>query len=635
LAELPAISYPGLNGRAGSAAAFGRAGFWFQEPKTYNLQSKISKNHGRHYLKAGGEYRRQIVEASRPRPMTFDFRADHTADTFLAPNTRERGDAWATFLLGVIDQNSNISSIPIQRPRVGFWGLFVQDDVKWTQRLTLNLGLRFEYQSAMQDPQNRLSRFLDLDSPIPEFQGAGAPQLPAEAAALRNGPPIFNGAWVFTDEENRNSWDPQSVILLPRAGLAYRLDDRTALRAGYARYAVPSDLTDTLNILGSVPYPGFDATTAGLPLIAGVPQQRLSNPFPGGLVQVVGKSLGRYTNLGGPTTWYNQDFRSGINERFSFSLQRQLPFSIVADITYFMNFGYDHPYTYNVNEIDPRIGYEHKTLLNQSVANPFYNILPSDRFPGQLRTQKTIQLQELLRPYPQYGDLLETVRPGTKNRYQAIQLQFQRPFVQGFNFVVGYNYNRDRNTEFYDEQDLFLENLTWQPGRNPRHRITVASIYELPFGRGRRFLSGAPKIVDAIAGGWALSGIYSYNSGEYLRFAPMLVDGDPTLDNPTRERWFDGTKFARQPAFTRRTNPLQFDDLKGPRFQNLDLTIAKTYRLTERLGFELRMEAYNATNSFMSANPIVDVTLPTFGRITQQKTGFFGRQFQYSGRLRW
>ena len=97
-------------------------------------------------------------------------------------------------------------------------------------------------------------------------------------------------------------------------------------------------------------------------------------------------------------------------------------------------------------------------------------------------------------------------------------MQFQRPFVNGFNFVVGYNYNRERNEEFYDEQDNFTRTLTWQPARNARHRLTGAAIYELPFGKGRMFMNDAPGIVDAVLGGWAVSGLFTYNSGLYLRF---------------------------------------------------------------------------------------------------------------------
>src|SRR5439155_14905205 len=201
LADLPDIYYPGVTvreanpGSAGAVGntAFGKTGYWYQEPDSYNFESKMSKNVGRHYLKVGGEYRKEKVNAARPKPMSFDFRPALTANTYLTPDTTLSGDAWATFLLGALDENSTISSIPIQRPRNNFLGFFFQDDFKLSQRLTLNVGLRYEYFGPMTDPENRLSRFLDLANPIPELQGANAPQLPAEALALRTAAPIYNG----------------------------------------------------------------------------------------------------------------------------------------------------------------------------------------------------------------------------------------------------------------------------------------------------------------------------------------------------------------------------------------------------------------------------------------------------------
>jgi hypothetical protein len=214
-------------------------------------------------------------------------------------------------------------------------------------------------------------------------------------------------------------------------------------------------------------------------------------------------------------------------------------------------------------------------------------------------------------------------------------MQFQRPFVNGFNFVVGYNYNRESNEEFYDEQDFFTLTPTWQPAPNARHRLTGATIYELPFGKGRRFMSSANSIVNSILGGWAVSSLFTYNTGLYLRFGGALVDGNPAIDNPTSDRWFDTSKFKQLPAFTRRANPLQFDGVKGPRFVNFDATLAKEFQIVERLKFELRGEAYNLLNAFTGNNPDLNVTSATFGRITSQRAGVFGRQIQFSGRFIW
>jgi hypothetical protein len=639
LEELPAIYYPGLDVRAESRSRFGRDGFWFQEPRTWNLQSKVSKQMGRHYVKVGGEFRQQRVLAGRPRPMGFRFDKNHTADTFIRPDTKLRGDAWATFLLGVVDNNSRIQTIPLNKPRDEFYGFYVQDDLKLSQRVTLNLGLRYEYQTALKDPELRLSRYLDLTNPIPEFQSS-PPVLPAEVTALREAPAVYNGAWVFTDSDHRGTWNSDKTVFLPRLGLAYRVNNVTALRIGYARYATASDEARDagVRILGSTPYPGFDQTTNPLSVLEGIPRARLSDPYPADsnpLIPPIGKTLGRYTNLGSATQWFYQDWRNETNDRINISLQRQIPAKFVVDLTYFVNFGHNGEQAIPLNQMDPRLSYENKSLLNQKVDNPFYNILPADKFPGQLRNQKQVSVGSLLVPYPQYGNLTLRGNPDRGSRYQALQLTLQRPFSNGFNFLLGYNYNRAREQAFYDDLDQFDRNYTWQDSNYYRHKLTLAGIYQFPFGRNRRFMPNAHPVLDGILGGWSMSGIYQFNSGDFLRFGGLQVDGDPRLDNPTREMMFNTSVFSLLAPFTRRSNPWQYDGVTGPGFSNLDLTLSKEFPITERVKLEFRMEAYNASNSFMGANPSTDVTSSNFGRVVNQRSGYFGRQFQYNARLRW
>ena len=171
------------------ANALGKAGYWYQTPNSYNIDSKISKNIGKHYVKAGGEYRRDNTNAARPQYMRFDFSSEFDCQHVQQPEYGAQRRRLGQLSAGRHGSSSYAASIPIQRPRNNFFALFVQDDFKISQRLTLNLGLRYEYYGPMKDPDHRLSRFLDLTAPIPEFQGANAPQLPAAATALRTSAP--------------------------------------------------------------------------------------------------------------------------------------------------------------------------------------------------------------------------------------------------------------------------------------------------------------------------------------------------------------------------------------------------------------------------------------------------------------
>ena len=256
------------------------------------------------------------------------------------------------------------------------------------------------------DP-NRYSRTFDLGNPIPEFQGSGAPNIPAEALALMDRPYQWNGAWQFTDADNRGMWDARKLILLPRAGIALRVNDRTSLRIGYARYNTPAKLQRrTGGILGSTPVPGFSADTPLAPNLEGVPQQVLSNPFPTGvnpIVEAVGKGDGRYTQMGGNVDWDQENFATGVNDRFNFSLQRETFNRIVVDATYFFNAGRDLGYDLNHNLVNPAITNAQGAALSQKVDNPFFNLLPLNQMRGSLRSQRTVSLGSLLKPYPHYG----------------------------------------------------------------------------------------------------------------------------------------------------------------------------------------------------------------------------------------
>jgi len=637
--ELPVLYYPGLNV---GGSNFGRAGYWYSAPDFWNFQGKLSQQRGRHYLKFGGEYRDFNANSTLPRPTDFRFGAASTANTFINPDVRLRGDAWAAFLLGVMNNDSFVRTLPLIEARSEFFGFYFQDDFKVNQKLTLNLGLRWEYDTPLNDARGRFSRYVDLANPIPEFQGAGAPAMPREVASLRREPLAFNGAWIFTDDQHPNFYNSPQKTLLPRAGIAYRLNDRAVVRIGYSRYAIPPSVNDNggINLNDVVPYPGFSQDSFPLPMLEGIPQARLRDPFPRGVNPIIeppAKRLGRYTELGSiqQSVYSFQNLKNAYNDRFNFTYQFQTVSQIVVDLTYFVSLGRNHYYLRELNDTDPQYGYDFKALVTQRVNNPFFNILTPEKFPGGLRTQSQVTVNTLLRPYPHYGRLTQWNTPGISRHYQALQIKVQRPFANGLNLLAGYNYHRFRNDEFYDPLDRYHDRLTMQDSADPRHKLSVASVYELPFGRGRKFLANAPRGADLLLGGWGVSGIYEYVGGPFLRFGAALVSANPRISNPTRDRMFDTLKFTRQPDFTRRNNPLQFPGVHGPRYVNLDLTLAKTYRLSERLGFELRAEAYNITNSFMGANPNLNVDSSLFGRVVSQRPAFFGRQIQYVGRLRW
>ncbi|MGH9664497.1 MAG: carboxypeptidase-like regulatory domain-containing protein, partial [Bryobacteraceae bacterium] len=147
--------------------------------------------------------------------MNFNFYPDSTANTYLSPDTKVSGDAHASFLLGLIDQRSIARGYPFQTMRSPFVAGYIQDDWKISRRVTLNLGLRYEWESGPYDDRDIFSRYLDLSAPNSAIQNA-PPAIPGDLQALST--PVYNGAWVFTDSSHRKPFVTQKNILLPRIG---------------------------------------------------------------------------------------------------------------------------------------------------------------------------------------------------------------------------------------------------------------------------------------------------------------------------------------------------------------------------------------------------------------------------------
>jgi hypothetical protein len=629
IGEMPAIYYPYLSVGGGG---YGKGSYWYQHPRHWAWDASLRKVSGRHSWKTGFSHRQHKADGIFPNLMGFYFYPAHTAETFQSPDLLRNGSDWATFLLGAIDNNSYARTFPFQLFRSNFYALFLHDDIKINQWLTLNLGLRYEYETGPYDERDRLSRYADLTSPIPEFQ-ANPPQMPAEALRYRQAPPIYNGAWVFTDSSHRSMYDAEKTVFMPRVGVAIRVNDKTAFRAGFARYVIPPLLQQNTLASATMPMWGYSAETFVAPFLQGVPGAVISDPFPvtNPLVLPREKSLGRYTNLGDAPFYYKQDMKTGVNDRINFSIQRALPNRIHVDVTWFMNFGRKLPYSKLMNLADPNIYYTIKSEWDRQVPNPFYNYLTPDKFPGALRNQRTVTVGSLLTPYPQYRGLSQYNTDGILNRYRALQLRVQRAFSAGYSFLFAYNYNQEKNYEFFDDIARYAGRFTFIDGNMPRHRISAAGSWDLPFGKGRPYLNGLHPVLNAIIGGWQTSHLLMANSGPPLRFGTMIAPADAPKVLRQRDKWFDTTGFARQPAYTPRTNPWQYPGVNGPKYWNLDSTLTKTFPIKERYTLEFRFETYNTTNVFVPTNPNLSVTSSAFGRTESQQNR--GRECQYSLRI--
>src|SRR4030095_10863059 len=629
-------------------------------PQGGGVSARLNMYAGAHSLKFGGEFRVDKGKGARFEPITFNIKQAITANANTNPTLTTSGSEWATFLLGYIDNGSIAARVPIQEAVTLGYAAYFMDDYKITNRLTLNLGLRWEYEPGPVDRGNRLSQQFDLTQPIPEMQTT-PPAIPSAVTNLlasKGQKQLFNGAWVFTTADNRHAWSRTLMNLLPRLGGAYRIGDKSVIRICWGLSLSPSSkIRDPLGDFVNQ-YAGFSTSTPGptLAVVAGsgqsgaIPRAVLSNPFPTAIApiqQPLGQTLGRYTNLGNSigaaanvTNGIDEfQLRPAVNDRYTFSYQREIWGKFVLDFEYFYNREKNLPYAVDINMADPSFSYEvPRSQFNLSVANPFFNYLTPDKFPGTLRTQQNTTIGALLRPYPQYGVINQTNTSGRGEHLSSFEVQAQRPFARGLSMLFAYAYQRERTQEFFDDLATYARRFEWRDTDTPRKRFNSALSWDLPIGRGRTWLKDAPTAVDMAIGGWTFTTTTRIYSGRPLFSSQnLLVDGNPSISNPTNDRWFDTSKFHILPTSTdaslpvnliKRSNPWTFDGLYGPSVWQTDITINKEFSLTERFKLEVRGEAYNLFNRIQFANPTTDFNSANFGKITTKLVAYNGREIQ-------
>jgi hypothetical protein len=647
------VYYPALDVTTGAGTAntnrLGRQGReWYQHPDAWTMSVRMNRYQGRHNMKWGGEVRAYYGEAARFEPINLVFNSTLTANSSDTPDIVNSGNQWATYMLGALDNQSSARLVPLQTPYLRGYAAYYQDDYDVSDRLTLNMGLRWEFEPGPTDDLNRLSQRLDLTQPIPEMQST-PPAIPDQARQLMASKGygyLFNGAWIFTSEESPHAWDSSPWNFLPRFGANYRLSNDSVVRVAYARFMMPtSNVRDTLGDFVNQ-YTGYAQTTTTLNLANGVPRQTLADPFPASVNPVIepyGQSYGRYTGLGSAVSLDEYKLRPQINDRVNVSYQKEIWAGLIVDASYFFNWGSRVPYDINLNMADPNFRYEQKAAINTQVPNPFRNYLTPDKFPGQARNTATVSIASLLVPYPQYGNITQTNTNGRHLKEHMFELRAQRPFTKGISFLVAYVYDNAKRQEFFDDRSNWQvlqtggeEGWEWRPltesndrGANPRHRMTGAVTWQLPIGRERAFLSDLPLPLELVLGGWQFTTAGRFYSGRQLMFpTSYVVSGNPKIDNPTRDRWFDTSVFAVQDSFTPRSNPWFFDGLNGPRVFLADMTLTKSFTLPNRYRLEARLETYNAFNAIVWEIPDLNISSANFGKVTRKRVDGTGREVQ-------
>ncbi|MGA8596393.1 MAG: TonB-dependent receptor [Bryobacteraceae bacterium] len=586
-----------------------------REARTY--AADFTKNLGNHNLSMGFMGITFILNTYNSAQASFNFSPDFTQGPFPTAANSDTGSGMASFLLGTGDNSSGgISDTAEAAYSKKDLGWYFNDDWKLTRQLTLNLGVRYDIQTAPADRFNRLSYFTLATNPISaQVPGLNLP-----------------GSLEYTNSNQRGVYNTNYTDFAPRVGLAYSPTSRFVFRAGYGMFYTPAmEFGDYQGLSLN----GFSQTTPYVGTLDGVtPQNLLSDPFPTGLLAPVGKANGAATNVGQSIDAVFRQRGSPYVQQWTANIQYQLG-NTLLQAGYIGNHGVKLLFgtTYELDALPPNDLALGNQLL-QPVANPFYGIITSGSLSG-----KTIPYGQLLRPFPEYTGV-EDVQPTTaSSSYNALVLSANHRFSNGIQFLVSYTWSKYltnsegpegwTNSQAQSVQNWYDSSLEKSVMSDDIPRSLVASyIYELPVGKGRHF---APpnRVVDGIIGGWQVAGISTFKDGFPLSITnatnnsnsfggnqrPNIIT-NPNLSNNSIYEWFNVAAFAQPAPFTFGDAPRTLPYLRAQGTINTDLTVQKYWGLwNESSRLQLRGEFYNLFNRAQFFAPGTTFGTSTFGVI--------------------
>lgn len=590
-----------------------------QSNKSFSYTATLTWIQGTHTWKFGVDNR--VYQANNTQGaagMSFNFNRAFTQGP--NPNTTgaTSGYGFASFMLGTPSAGTVGYGAP-NTETVKNFGLFVQDDWKVTPTLTLNLGLRWEYEGGITDRFDAISNFdPDVQTQI-------------------NGLTLKGGlAYPGVNGLSRGHRDAEFTNFQPRIGLAWQFLPGTVFRGGYGISYLP-----TSGIFVSLDRAGFSLNT---PLVSSVdggftPNETLANPFPNGKLPPVNSSQGALTLLGQSVTGNLRNLLRGYSQQWGLSLQHEFRGNWLVEAGYMGNRGVHLPGRQTYDYL-PQVYQSLGTQLQQLVDNPFFGTIASNLPLGQRQVTRA----SLLDTYPHFSGAAG-LATWADSIYHAATLRAEKRFSSGLSFLLAYTFSKlidnnqgnGGNSGFVESGDEGVRN--WDNIAGERsvssndlpQRLVISSSYELPFGRT------GPAIVKQIIGGWQLNGIATFQSGNVISVSqngtafgsskPNAI-GDPSLENPNIDMWLNRAAFANSPAFTYGNVARNLPRTRSDGWNNLDLSVLKNFNITERFRLQFRAEAFNFTNTPVFGNPAANIDSGAFGTVTSYAANSRAREFQ-------
>jgi hypothetical protein len=603
-----------------------------------HLIGSVSHMQGRHELKFGGEFRVHEInfeQAGTPAGLeTFDFNS-----TSQNPWSGG-GDPMAGALIGASWGAWGQYEIPLQEATANKQlGSFVQDNWRVNDKLTLNLGLRYDLDLPRTERYNRQS-WVDPNVPT----GISAP-----------GFSNLTGALQFASSKERAPYDTDYGGVGPRAGFAYRVTNKTVVRGGFGIFYSLSKAGAAGSGAGGIQ--GFSATTSLLGSMPGNPELSygfLRDPFPNGVSYPPGNSLGNLSYLGesisGPMRSWGTRPRE---DSWSFGFQRELPSQMVLDVSYIGKKGSDLYFAGagNLNylsEAQAATFRSDPSYWNTQVPNPFYGIITD---PNSSLSASTVGRTQLILQHPQFTGFSGNDPPWGNSIYHALQVRLEKRLSYGLQMLGTYTWSKS-----IDTSSVSGGNLTWLGGsttgtvQDPNNLnldrslsqfdipqiVQLSGTYELPIGRGKLLGKGMSHWVDTLIGGWQVNGMYRWSSGQPLilglsggNAVPTWGGQRPNLSSTLSQasgvnldQYFADPSVASVPAaYTLGTAPKTIGSVRAPGTNVMSSSLFKQFAVSqvrEGLKAEIRLETFNTLNHPTFGAPNTTVGTSSFGLITSQ-----------------
>jgi hypothetical protein len=624
---------------ANRISQIGNTNGWYErsQNEVWQYLGSASWLRGRHALKAGIDFRKYPGFLWINEPMRVNATSNFTGGPNPQAAAATSGSGIADLLLGAASVSNGI----VEREDYNhpYFAFFVQDEFRVTSNLTLTYGLRYNIEPSWSEKQNRLA-FIDT---------ASASLIAGQVASLPN----LTGGLGFAGQDDNGSrpsvTDKNNVD--PRVGAAWAIKDKTVVHGGFGVFTHPG-----------AQY-GFERATVGSSRITtslstqpdGVtPLFNLANPFPGGLLPVVGTSQGLSSLLGQSIVGVERDQKNSYQISYSADVQRELPGNFVVTAGYVGNVGRNLLTRVNLNQI-PDEALALGSQLLQTVPNPFFGVITDPTSP---LSRSTVQRGQLLRPYPQFLDVTQSQSALGRSRYNAMQLTLERRFSRGLGTVFAYTLSELKDNvsditaavNFGNSfQNLHCQDCDYSNSvQDITHVFRWSVRYDLPFGPGRPYLSSGA--LSHVLGGWSVASFASWDSGTPIRVSspndsssfgggvgmrPNLTGESAAVDDRTITDggiYFNAAAFTRTPAFTFGSAPRTIADVRNPGGRNLDVLVEKRVATGGATTLDIRFELFNALNTVVYAGPGTNITNASFGRIflTQVNTP---RQIQFGARF--